>query len=172
MMTDLVQITQILITRYSTLPKDVKMKAYVRYYNKPHDLKLSGINIVPLAKGIWYVTCDMNLRGYDIVSWGNSSGGNKLSIHKTFFGDDDDIRAALILKSETKEESDIAVQCDRVSKKTYSAILVSSKLFSKKWNEYCKSRLTDLCSTLKSSAEKHFNVRRVRVEIKTDRRKK
>lgn len=48
------------------------MHCKIKYHNKPHPLRLSNVHICPLAKGVWFISCDMNLRGYEI----NSSGGS------------------------------------------------------------------------------------------------
>jgi hypothetical protein len=127
------------------------MFARVKYYNKPHDLKLSHIHIVPQAKGIWYVTAELNLRGYVIGSTGSSPYKKDFYTHETYFEDDHedetgktqdwDIRAALILFPETKEESYLTMTCHNIYKHTYHAVLISSKTFGKSWDRYCNDRL-------------------------------
>lgn len=123
------------------------MKAIVRYHNKPHDLKISNIHIVPQAKGIWWVTAELNLRGYVIGASGSSPTKSGLYTHETYFEDDHenekgqqqdwDIRAALILISNTKEESNISLVCHNIYKHTYHAVLINSTVFGKNWDKYC-----------------------------------
>jgi hypothetical protein len=127
----------------------------IRYHNKPHDLRLSNIRLVPLGKGILLVTCELNLRGYGIDYHGGSLCGNwKKTSRSIYFGDDslpgtvfstDDsiasqqeqkMRAELILYPDTPEEANLALQVDGISKITYRGILVSQKCLNRKWAEY------------------------------------
>ena len=116
----------------------------IRYHNKPHDLRLSNVRLVPLGKGILLVTCELNLRGYDIDSHsGSSSGDWKKTSHTVYFGDDGStlsgkMRAELSLYPDTPEEADLALQVDGISKTTYRCILVSRKCLDRKWTEYEK----------------------------------
>ena len=111
----------------------------IRYHNKPHDLKLSHVHIVPLAKGVWWVTCELNLRGFEINSWGSSSDpqkgwkGNNTSV---CFEDDKEIRAELILYPDTPEEAELGLTTGNIFKHSYHSILVSKKCFNKKWDDY------------------------------------
>lgn len=116
----------------------------VRYYNKPHDLRLSNIRICPLAKGIWLTICELNLRGYDIICHGSEglAGQEGSRYHSVSFGDDKDIRADLILYPDTPEEADLSLEVSSISKRTYYSIMVSSKCLSKKWDEYCKIKFS------------------------------
>jgi hypothetical protein len=116
----------------------------IKYYNKPHSLRLSNVHICPLAKGVWFISCDLNLRGYEINSSGGSHDPKKEGYKKTdysvWFGDDKDIRAELSLYPDSQEEADILLQVHQISKRTYEAIMVSNKCFSKSWESYCKER--------------------------------
>jgi len=123
----------------------------IRYHNKPHDLRLSNVRLVPLGKGILLVTCELNLRGYDIDHHGGSSCGDnwKKTSHSVYFGDDNSIclpqkmRAELTLYPDTPEEANMALQMDGISKTTYRCIMVSRKCLNKKWAEYEKSLVID-----------------------------
>ena len=113
------------------------MNFKVRYHNKPHGLKLSNIHICPLAKGVWFVTCDLNLRGYDINSHGSGPGKGQ----SVFFGDEEDIRAELTLYPKTSEEENLSLTVSQITKTTYQAILVSSKCLNSAWDKYCKDKV-------------------------------
>lgn len=119
----------------------------IRYYNKPHGLKLTNIHMVPLGKGILLVTCELNLRGYDIDHHGGSCGKDwKKSSHSTYFGDDGLVqltRAELILYPDTPEEAELALQVDGISKTTYRCILVSRKCLNRKWAEYETTKVSE-----------------------------
>lgn len=66
------------------------MKVRVKYFNKPHDLRLIHPHIVPMGKGIWYVHCGISHRGYDISSTGSSQVGKfNSTIRIVYFGDAD-----------------------------------------------------------------------------------
>ena len=111
----------------------------VRYHNKPHDLRLRSIHICELARGIWWVTCGLNLRGYEIAWHGGEPGRNT----SVFFGDDDkkkQVRAELILYARTKEEGKLSLMVDGIQKRTYHAILVSSKRLSSAWKKFEAAR--------------------------------
>ena len=118
----------------------------IRYYNKPHDLRLSNVRLVPLGKGILLVTCELNPRGFDIDSHGGSCSGKdwKKTNHSVYFRDDNSVclpqktRAELILYPDTPEEAYLALQVDGISKTTYQGILVSRKCLNRKWAEYEK----------------------------------
>ena len=114
----------------------------IRYRNKPHDLRLSSVHIYPLGKGIWFVSCDLNLRGYDICGTRSESLPNREGsrYHSVYFTDDKDIRAELILYPDTKEEADLNLSVHQIAKHSYHAIMVSSKCFRKKWDEYCEAQ--------------------------------
>ena len=113
----------------------------IRYHNKPHDLKLSGIHIVPMARGVWWVICELNLRGFEINSWGGSchplSEGLKGINFSVYFGDDKDIRAELIIYPDTPEEAEMSMITGNIFKHTYHGMMVSKKCLHKKWDEYC-----------------------------------
>jgi hypothetical protein len=122
----------------------------IRYHNKPHDLKLSNVHIVPLGKGILLVTCELNLRGYEIDYHGGRCEGDnwKRTSHSVYFGDDSTIppskqemRAELTLYPDKPEEACMALQVDSMSKTTYRCIMVSRKCLDKKWAEYEKDRI-------------------------------
>ena len=119
----------------------------IKYHNKPHPLRLSNVHICPLSKGIWFISCDLNLRGYEINSSGGSYNPNKNGYRKTdhsvWFGDDKDIRAELSIYPDSQEEADILITVHQISKRTYQAIMVSNKCFSKSWKNYCKDRFSN-----------------------------
>ena len=121
------------------------MHYQIRYHNKPHDLhlRLSHVLIVPLAKGIWWVSCDLNLRGYEIACHGSEGlpNGKGSRYHSVSFDDDKDIRAELILYPDTPEEADLNLEVSQIQKRTYHAILVSKRCLTRSWNTYCKSTL-------------------------------
>src|SRR4030043_157966 len=116
------------------------MKFQVRYHNKPHDLRLSNIHICTVAKGIWLVSCEWNLRGYDINSHGSGPGKGE----SVFFGDDDHMRAELILYPETTEEKNLSLTVANIYKRTYYAIMVSTKRLNSAWDLYCKNQYAKL----------------------------
>lgn len=133
------------------------MHYQIRYHNKPHGLKLSNVRLVPLGKGILLVTCELNLRGYDIDHHcGHIPAGNdwKKTSNSVVFGDDwttksGKMRAELILYPDTPEEAHLALQVDSMSKTTYRCILVTRKCLNKKWAEYEKSLvMTKILETL------------------------
>lgn len=112
----------------------------IKYHNKPHDLKLSCVRIVLLAKGIWLVNCDLNLRGYDIAYHGSEDlpNGKGSRYHSVGFDDDKDIRAELILYPDTAEEANLTLEVSQIHKTTYYSVLVSSRCFTRSWEAYCK----------------------------------
>lgn len=130
-------------------PGENNMHYKIRYHNKPHFLRLSGIRMIPLGKGILLVACELNYRGYKIDYHGGSSCGDKWkkTSFSVYFGDDESMppsnqkmRAELTLYPDTPEEASMALQIDSISKTTYRCILVTRKCLDKKWEEYTKNR--------------------------------
>lgn len=117
------------------------MNYQIRYHNKPHELRLSNVHICELAKGIWWVTCDLNLRGYDICCHGGESDKNGEKYCSVYFDDDKEIRAELILYPKTKEERNLSLTVANIYKRTYHAIMVSDKRLHTSWDKYCKTRV-------------------------------
>lgn len=111
----------------------------VCYHNKPHSLRLSNIHIVPMGRGMWHVICELNLRGYEINSWGGvySGEGWEKSRRSVAFGDEGGIRAELILYPDISSEADIAMEVGNIFKHTYYSVLISRKVYGKRWDEYC-----------------------------------
>lgn len=116
------------------------MRFRVKYHNKPHSLKLSNIHIVPMAKGVWHLICELNLRGYDVICTGGTSSNNwKKCNHSIDFRDDKDIRAELTMYPDTPEEAHV-MHFGQIYKHTYYAVLISDKVYCKQWDTYCKNK--------------------------------
>jgi hypothetical protein len=120
----------------------------IRYYNKAfHDLRIKNVHIVPLAKGIWHVSCALS-NCFEIDGHGGSSTGNdwKKSSTSVYFRNDSSLgsfhgmMAELTFYPDTLEEANFSLFVDGMSKRTYNGVLVSSKCFSKKWDEYCQRK--------------------------------
>jgi hypothetical protein len=109
------------------------MKTVVRYYNKPNDLRISNIHVVPLAPGMWYVTADLSGR-WEIDSHG--SDGNDETV---YFSDGEQIVGMLRFLPESVLEEDLFI-IDQVSKRTYHAFLINHDIHTRKWDIYQHTR--------------------------------
>ena len=111
------------------------MKHKVFYHNKPHLYKISGIRVIPMGKGIWYVYASFNRRGLDIICSGTSSYKNKPLAQSQFFGTDEDIYTELCLVPESDQER-IRVWVGAVYKDYYEALVVSEKKWESGFNKW------------------------------------